>query len=48
MINIYMPIYDKMLSTGKKEADLNKKSNKEDTTSSIAESISKASLEGSK
>ena len=37
-----------MLSTGKKEADLNKKSNKEDTTSSIAESISKASLEGSK
>lgn len=37
-----------MLSTGKKEADMNKKLNKEDTTSSIAESISKASLKGSK
>lgn len=37
-----------MLSTGKKEADLNKKSTKEDTTVSIAESIAKIKFEGSK
>ncbi|MGN0730213.1 ABC transporter permease [Treponema sp.] len=37
-----------MLATGKKEAESNKKSEKEDTTPSIAESISKATLGGVK
>ena len=37
-----------MLSTGKKEAQLNRKSTKEDTTTSIAESIAKTDMGGAK
>lgn len=37
-----------MLSTGKKEAQLNRKSTKEDTTTSIAESIAKTDMRGAK
>lgn len=37
-----------MLSTGRKEAQLNRKSTKEDTTTSIADSISTASIGGRK